>query len=108
MAVLTLYDNGMICDCNRAAGELLDCTPNKLTWQHISIFLPQLADIALVKGERINPYLRFLSRVGHRFGVVGMSSMRFAGALFFNDVEDFGRHCLRVIIRPAIQEHAVI
>ena len=42
-AVITLYDNGTICECNQAAGELLGCPPSKLTWQHISTFLPQLA-----------------------------------------------------------------
>ncbi|MDP3678196.1 MAG: hypothetical protein Q8R23_03795, partial [Methylotenera sp.] len=31
MAVLTLYDNGLICECNKAAARLLDCVPNKLT-----------------------------------------------------------------------------
>jgi hypothetical protein len=103
-AVLTLYDNGTICECNRAAAKLLDCMPSKLTWQHVSIFLPQLAENTLMLGGGVNPNLRFLSHIGYGFEVVGMSGVHFACALFFNEVENFGRHCLRLIIRPILQE----
>ncbi|MGB7816587.1 MAG: hypothetical protein WBL28_09590 [Methylotenera sp.] len=106
-AVLTLYDNGTICECNKAAGELLGCTPGKLTWQHISRFLPQLAETALMQGEKINPNLRFLSHIGYSFEMIGFSGVHFACALFFNEVENFGRHCLRIIIRPITQEYAL-
>lgn len=105
-AVITLYDNGTICECNQAAGELLGCAPSKLTWQHISTFLPQLAENALMLGEKINPNLRFLSRIGYDFEMIGFGGVHFACALFFNEVENFGRHCLRIIIRPMAQEYA--
>lgn len=105
-AVITLYDNGTICECNQAAGELLGCAPSKLTWQHISTFLPQLAENALMLGEKINPNLRFLSHIGYGFETIGFSGVHFACALFFNEVENFGRHCLRIIIRPMTQEYA--
>jgi hypothetical protein len=103
-AVLTLYDNGTICECNRAAAKLLDCMPSRLTWQHVSTFLPQLAENTLMLGGGVNPNLRFLSHIGYGFEVVGMSGVHFACALFFNEVENFGRHCLRLIIRPILQE----
>ena len=103
-AILTLYDNGTIRECNQAAAELLDCVPNNLTWQHISIIMPQLAESTLMQGEKINPNLRFLSHIGYGFEVVGLSGIHFACALFFNEVENFGRHCLRLIIRPIVQE----
>ncbi len=106
-AVLTLYDNGTICECNKAAGELLDCAPSKLTWRHISTFLPQLAETALMQGEKINPNLRFLSHIGYSFEMIGFSGAHFACAVFFNEVESFGRHCLRLIIRPILQENAL-
>ncbi len=105
-AVITLYDNGTICECNQAAGELLGCAPSKLTWQHISTFLPQLAENALMLGEKINPNLRFLSRIGYGFEMIGFGGVHFVCALFFNEVENFGRHCLRIIIRPMTQEFA--
>jgi len=99
-AVLTLYDDGTICECNKAAGELLGCAPIKLTWQHVSIFLPQLADAVLMQGERINPNLRYLSHIGYGFDMIGFGGVHFACALFFNEVESLGKHYLRLIIRP--------
>lgn len=100
LAVLTLYDNGIIRDCNMEIADLLGCTSKNLIWQHISTFLPQLGEVPLLNGETVNPYLKFLSRVGYRFEVVGSNGARFFSAVFFNDVEDFGRHCLRVIFQP--------
>lgn len=100
-ATLTLYDNGIIRTCSQAGRELLDCSPSELIGQHITRLLPQLADIKLVYGKRANPYLRFLSRMGHRFEVVKMNGTNFVGELFFNDVEYFGQHHLRIIIRLA-------
>lgn len=99
-AVLTLYDNGMIRDCNKAGGKLLGCSPTELTWQHISRFLPQLKEIVLVRNSHLNPYLRFLSRVGHHFEVIGLDGAHFAGELFFSEMENLGRHLLRIIICP--------
>jgi hypothetical protein len=102
-AVLMLYDNGTIRECNHAAAELLDCLPSKLTWQHISTIMPQLGETTLMQGERINPNLRFLSHIGYGFEVIGLSGVHLVCALFFNEVEGFGRHCLRLIIRPIAQ-----
>ena len=99
-AILMLYDNGTILDCNQAAAELLDCIPSKLTWRHISTIMPQLTEDTLMQGEKINPHLRFLSHIGYGFEVVALSGVHFVCALFFNEVENFGRHCLRLIIRP--------
>lgn len=106
LAVLTLYCNGTIRECNQAAGALLDCMPNKLTWQHISTIMPELAKTSLMQGEQVNPNLRFLSHIGYGFEVIGLSGVHFACALFFNEVENFGRHCLRLIIRPIAQDLA--
>ncbi len=107
MAVLTLYDNGTIRECNRAAAKLLDCRPNKLTWQHVSALFPQLAEIELVQGGIINPNLRFLSHIGYQFELVGVGGVPIACTLFFNEIEDFGRHCLRLIIRPITPEYTM-
>ena len=106
-AVLTLDDNGRICDCNSAAAQLLDCAPGKVAWKHISTIVPQFAETALVQGGIINPNLRFLSHIGYQFDLVGLSGVHIGCALFFNEVEDFGRHCLRMIIRPVAQEYAL-
>ena len=99
-AVLTLYDNGTICQCNQAAVDLFGCAPTGLTWLPVSKFLPQLADKDLMQGESINPKLRFLSHIGYGFEMIAFSGVPSACMLFFNEVQDLGRHCLRLIIRP--------
>lgn len=104
MAVLTLTDKGMIRECNEAVERLFGCQPSKLIWQHISVLLPQLAEIVLMQGERINPRLHFLSHIGHRFKVAGADGADFASVLFLHTVESSGRCYLRVIIRPAEEE----
>lgn len=102
-ALLTLYDNGIIHDCNQTAAKLLNCSPNELIGQPVGRFLPELAGINLVQGSRANPHLRFLSRIGRLFDVVTQRGKPFIGHLFFNDVENHGQHFLIVIIDPIKQ-----
>jgi hypothetical protein len=99
-AVLTVLENGMILDCNKAGAELLGCVSNKLTWQPISKLFPQLTDITLMLGKEVNPCLRFLSIAGHRFEGVGMSGAHFASELFFNATDEFGKRCLKITLKP--------
>ena len=101
MAVLTLNDKGMIRECSQAAGTLLGCQPSKLLWQHVSRLLPQLAGTTLMKAGQINPHLRFLSRIGYHFDVIGLNGAHYASELFFSVAESLGRQHLRIIIRPA-------
>lgn len=103
-AVLTFYDNGMIRDCNQAAGELLDCSTSELTGQPISRLFPELKKIMLVHGKRANSCLCFLSSIGHHFDVMSMSGTHFESELFFNDMEYLGRHYLSTIINPTKQK----
>ena len=103
MAVLTLYDNGMIRDCNKAGGRLLGCSPAELTWQHISMLLPQLKEIVLFQDKKLNPHLRYISRIGQHFEIVTLSGARYVCELFFREVENLGTHFLRVIICPVEQ-----
>ena len=102
-AVLILLENGMILNCNQAGASLLGCNPSNLTWQPISRLLPQLADLALVVDGKINPYLKFLSVVGHRHEVRAMNGTHFACELFFSEVDEFDRHCLRIVMQPIRQ-----
>ena len=105
LAVLVLSDEGIIHDCNRAGANLLGYLPRNLPKLHISSVLPKLAKIELIKGARANPYLRFLSRIGHHFEVVSMNGVHFEGKLFFSDVEDCGVHRLIVMIQPVHHEN---
>jgi PAS domain-containing protein len=100
LAVLTLDENGMIKECSKAGADLLGCAASKLTWLNVSKFLPRLGEVALLQGERVNPYLRFLSRAGHQFEFIAMSGAHFTSQLFFNEAENQNSHYLRVIIQP--------
>lgn len=98
--VLTLHYNGMITECNKAAGKLLGCLPSELIWQHISRLLPQLKDIALMQGANLNPYLHFLTRVGYQFEVISLGGMRMLARVFFCEVGSMNHRFLRVIVCP--------
>jgi hypothetical protein len=103
MAVLTIIaSDGVICRCNRLAGVLLNCLPSLIVWQNISMVLPQLKQLELMQADRVHPYLRFLSRIEHHFEVLAMNGKRFTSKLYFNEVEDLGQHCLRLILRPVL------
>lgn len=100
VAVLMLNDKGMIRECNQVAGKLFGYQPSQLVWRHISMLLPQLAETVLMQGEQVNPRLRFLSRIGHRFEIAGSDSRTSSSRLFFHTVGSSGRYFLRVLIRP--------
>jgi hypothetical protein len=103
IAELKLLENGMILDCNKASAELLGCVPDKLKWQKVDRLLPQLTGVPLLLDENINPYLRFLSTIGHRFEVIGMNDRRFACELFFSMAETVGKSYLKLVMRPVQQ-----
>lgn len=98
--VLTLHYNGMISECNKAGGKLLGCRPSELIWQHISKLLPQLKNIALLQDQDLNPYLRFLSRVGYKFEVIDFKGAHLICKVFFCEIGSMGNRLLRVIICP--------
>jgi hypothetical protein len=107
LPVLTIYDNGMIRSCSNAAIELLGCSLDILKWRHISMFLPQLSDISITQGGRVNPNLRFLSHIGHSFDVINMRGAHITCALFFNEIEHYDRYYLRVIFRPVDPQYSM-
>lgn len=105
-AMLMFDDKGVVIGCSQAAERLFDCSAKELAGQRITRLLPKLIGINLVRGNRANPYLSYLSRIGHRFEVMSMSRTRFTSEVFFNDMEYFGRHFLRVIIKSVRKKTA--
>ncbi len=105
-AALTFYDNGMIRTCNSEVTDLLNCLRSELTGQHITRLLPQLKEIKLIKNNKLNPYLHFLSHIGQPFEVTNMDGSHFMSELFFIDMEHLGKHYVRMIIRPVTQKSA--
>ncbi len=99
-AALILSEDGIIQDCSKEGARLLGYMPENLIKLHITKLLPKLLEIDLLKAHQINPYLRFLSRIGHRFELIEMNGNRMIGQLFFSDLENEGGHQLVVLINP--------
>lgn len=104
MAALTLDARGMVSHCNHAAGVLFKYPPSELVWRHVSLLLPQLANVDLVKDGEPNPRLRFLSRIGRPFQAVARDGKCFAGELYLNVLDATGRGRLSLIVRPVKDE----
>ena len=101
-AIFMLSEDGMILDANKDAVRLLGHSTTQSNGQHISRIIPQLANVDLLEdGERVNSYLRYLSRIGHYFKVIGMNGMHFSGESYFNDIKVFNQHQIIVMIYPA-------
>ncbi|SER20475.1 hypothetical protein SAMN05421690_101255 [Nitrosomonas sp. Nm51] len=104
-AIFMLSEDGVILETNDEGARLLDYSPGQVDKPHISRVIPQLAEIDLLEdGERVNTYLRFLSRIGRHFNVTGMNGAHFSGELYFNDTNTFDQHRIIVTIYPVHKE----
>lgn len=97
-ATLGLDEHGVIHHCNRAGEALFKYRRGELLSQHVSVLLPQLADMDLLHGGQPSPRLRFLCRIGHHFQVQDKDGERFASDIFLNVLDS---HRLSLIVRPA-------
>lgn len=104
-AMLTLDENGMICDCNHACETLFRYRRSELAWRPVSMLMPQLAKHELMKSGQPNPYLRFLCRIGHRFEALTQDGEHFQGALFLNVIDGRGLGRLSLIVRQIGIKH---
>lgn len=101
-AVLTLDDRGMVRDCNRGGELLFKYRRGELVWRHVSMLLPELADMDLMPNGQPNPRLRYLCRVGHHLQAVTHDGACFASELFLNVLDNgIGRGRMVLIVRPA-------
>ncbi len=101
MAVLRLNDRGMIRDCNRAIETLFNYRRSELVWRHVSILLPQLAEMTLLQDGQPNPRLRFQCRIGRHFQALTRDGEQFASELFINFLGSTENSRLLLIVRPA-------
>lgn len=106
-AALTVSSSGMVLECNEISKEILNIPQKYSSGIHISMLLPQLQEIDLLEKEekRVNPYLRFLSRMGRNFKIISMTGRRFLGELYFSDITFQNRHQIIIMIYPAKQEN---
>lgn len=101
-AVLILAENGVIVYANHEAEELLTISSGQIRKLHISRVISALKKIDLLDSDkkRVNAYLRFLSRIGHKFKLRNLSGSEFCGELFFSDIESANQHVVAVKIQP--------
>lgn len=102
VAMLILTENGVIVDANHKAEELLTISSGQSHKLHVSRIISALGKIDLLDSDkkRVNAYLRFLSRIGHKFKLRSLSGTEFSGELFFSDIESTNRHAIAVKIQP--------
>lgn len=98
-AAFAVDERGMICDCNGAAEKLFGYRRSEIVWRHVSLLLPQLADIELMQDGQPNPRLRFLCHSGRCFEAVGKDGQRFTSELFLVHLHNPGKRSLRMIVR---------
>ena len=97
---LTLNEQGMICGCDIPTGDLFGFRHGESAWGHISKLVPELASIKLMRDGRINPRLRFLSHIGHRFQLLSLGGKLFDVKFFIREIESQGRRYLSAMIFP--------
>ena len=100
-ATLALDEHGLIRNCNGAGETLFDYGFSELFTQHVSLLLPQLADMELLQDGQPNPHLRYLCRIGHQFQAQRKDGRSFSSEIFLNLIDSEGGGRLSLIVRPA-------
>jgi PAS domain S-box-containing protein len=98
MSTISLDDGGLIRDCSADCESLFGYKQAELVGQHVSLLLPQLHGVDLVKGGEINPRLKYLCHCAIPFQVRRRDGHNFAGEVFFNRLNS-GEPGLQVIVR---------
>jgi len=101
VAALVVNGRGTILDCDPSGEALFGYRRNELVGQHVSMLLPQLAEVDLLQNGQINPYLRFLCRIGRNFTAVTEGGEHFVSELFLNLPGSIDPPRLSLIVRPA-------
>jgi hypothetical protein len=98
---LTLDSGGTIRDCSGDSETLFNYRRDELLERHVSLLLPELETLELVRDGEANPRLRFQCRIGCHFAAVKRNGEHFASALFLNFLDNSGDGRLSLIVRPA-------
>lgn len=108
VAALTVDARGMIRYCNRAGESLFKYRRSELAWRHVSLLLPELADVDLLENGEVNSRLRFLYHIGRPFRALTQQGERFDGELFLNVLDSSGGGRLSLIVRPSTPARAAL
>ena len=103
-AIFVLSENGTILEANPEGMQLLGDAQSQFHPEkhHIASIIPKLATTDLFKKdeERVNPYLRFLSRIGHKFEIITANGKQSSCELYFNDIKSDGQYRILIRIYP--------
>jgi hypothetical protein len=98
---LTLDNRGIMRDCSGPSIALFNYLHDELIHRHISLLLPELETLELVRNGEANHRLRYQCRIGRHFMAVTRDGERFASKLFLNILDSSGDGRLTLIVRPA-------
>ncbi|MDO8926967.1 MAG: hypothetical protein Q7U94_08660 [Sideroxyarcus sp.] len=99
---LSLGEHGLIQDCNKSLLMLFGFRRSDLVWQPVSKLFPQLADVELIEGGQVNPFLNFLCRCGQLYQSRNRQGDTFSSNLSIVRLEYKGRRSFRMIVRPSV------
>ncbi len=99
VASLTIDERGMIRDCDPGGEKLFGYRRSELVWRHVSMLLPQLADIPVIEGGEVNDDLRYFCRIGGHLQAQCRGGELFPSDIFINDLRNPGSRSLRLIVR---------
>lgn len=100
-ALFTLDAQGLIHYCSQAAASLFKYRRSELLGRHVSVLLPQLAELELVQNGELNSRLRFLFHTGRHFAAITKDAQSFCGDIFLNKLDDTGAGRLSLIVNRA-------
>ena len=98
---MTLNQRGTICDCNNTSEALFRYHRSELIERQVSLLLPQLAGLELIKNGQVNPRLGYLCRIGRRFQAMTQHGENFACRLYLNLLDNKQHGDLSLIVCPA-------
>lgn len=101
---LSLDERGMILDCSKSFENLFGFRRTDLVWHHVSGLLPQLKDVKLVHAGEVNRLLNFLCHCGYLFQAQNRQGDNITTHLSFVRIETEGRHSLRLIMQPSLEQ----
>lgn len=98
MATVALSDDGLIQGCCPACEKIFGYRQTELLGRHVSVLLPKLEGVELVKQNEINPRLKYLCHCAIPFLAKRRDGRNFAGEVFFNRLNR-GETGLQIIVR---------
>ncbi|TCJ12975.1 PAS domain S-box protein [Parasulfuritortus cantonensis] len=95
---VTLDARGVILDCDAPCERLFGYVRDQIIGRHLSMLLPELANIDLFQNGHLNDKLHFFCHIGRRFLVLHRDGARLAGRLFLTMIGSDDAPGLRVVV----------